>query len=50
MAYLCFAVIVLIAVSAVKSNSELENEVSTDVPTEFHLLLIAKTTNTFITH
>jgi hypothetical protein len=43
--YLCSAIIALIAVSAVKSNLELENEVSTDVPTELHFL-IAKTINT----
>jgi hypothetical protein len=35
MAYLCFAVIALIVVSAVKSNLDLEREVSTHVPTEF---------------
>jgi hypothetical protein len=48
MGYICFAVILLIAVSAVKSNLELENEVSTDVPMELHLV-IGKTINTLPT-
>jgi hypothetical protein len=38
MEYLCFAVLALIAVSAVNSNLELENQVSTDVPMELDSL------------
>jgi hypothetical protein len=44
MAYLCLAVIALIAVSAVNSNLDLAHEVSTNVTTEFQLLN-AKTNN-----